>query len=274
MALAAWSINMLDKFSRFKSILVGIENKFSPREDLWTTPTHPAQNDLYLVEFPKSGITWLSCLIANMALLESNRKEIANINTAHMYIPDIHVTRDILNPIYDRPPVRFIKSHSSYNNNYHFIIYLVRHPEAVMKSYYRFHIGLGNEWMTYESFVKSDCYGVAAWKRHINSWLVGSPNSQRIHLLRYEDLLNQTVYELESINKNFGWEMSDFSIEKAVARSSMELMKDAEEFGRKRNPRNKLMFVGNKTEIEGCDELSMFINEKCKNELILLGYKN
>jgi hypothetical protein len=52
------------------------------RRDNKMMPKNPRHDDFYVVEFPKSGITWLTAILANVALIESGRKEIASYTTA------------------------------------------------------------------------------------------------------------------------------------------------------------------------------------------------
>jgi len=60
-----------------------------------TTVKNPQHNDVYVVEFPKSGVTWLSTILANMALISSGREEVASFTGLQIFVPDIHVTRDV-----------------------------------------------------------------------------------------------------------------------------------------------------------------------------------
>lgn len=243
------------------------------RRNLKTTAIRPQHNDVYLVEFPKSGITWLSCLLANAALAESGRPEIASFTAAHQFIPDIHITRQIASLPYDKPPVRMIKSHATYNPNYIFVIYLVRHPLSVMKSYFRFSKQTnGVSQSNFDKFCRSKKNGVPAWKRHINSWLLSKNMGQRIHLIKYEDLLICPKQELNMISKNFGWNLRDSSIEKSVLLSCKEQMSDSEETYRSRNPRYRMKFVGGGDDFDVSMTTRTFIEDQCQSELQLLGY--
>lgn len=199
-------------------------------------PLNPQHNDFYLVEFPKSGITWLSCLLANMALSASGRKEIASFYGISQFVPDIHKTRYIADPVFNVPPVRFIKTHHSYSSDYIFIIYLTRNPLSVMKSYYRYTSEHGKQWKDFDSFVRDKHYGIRAWKRHVSSWISPKELIHRIHLIRYEDLIDNTHNELKEISTNFGWNIEDIHINHAVQTSNLINMKSSEEMGKRRNP--------------------------------------
>ncbi len=115
-----------------------IENRVRKARERKTIPINPLHSDLYLVEYPKSGATWLSTILANTALIESGKTERATFVTARKYIPDIHISRDIGELGYTIPSNRIIKSHDLYNSRYCFVIYLVREPFDVMTSYYNF----------------------------------------------------------------------------------------------------------------------------------------
>jgi hypothetical protein len=241
--------------------------------DSKTMPMNPRHDDFYIVEFPKSGITWLSSILANVALIESGREEVASYTTAQLYVPDIHMTRDVGPVPYTCPPVRFIKSHARFNKGYIFLVYLVRHPLDVMKSFYRYNKDVGNDdSCSFDSFCRSKKRGIPAWRNHIRSWLVGRHVSQRLHLCRYEDLREDAFGEISQISDNFGWNLSPASIRAAVDRSSMDNMKQAEQLYRSCNPRYKMTFVGGKADFEVEEKTRIYIDTYCADELVLLGY--
>lgn len=236
-------------------------------------PEVPWHNDFYLVEFPKSGVTWLSTILANLALIESGRNEVASYSSVHMFVPDIHVTQSLGELPYTRPPVRFIKSHAQYNPFYAFLVYLVRHPLGVMKSYYRFTSELGDEGRrSFDSFCRSKKMGIPAWREHIRSWLVGKAVPQRLHLCRYEDLCAKPYDEILRISDNFGWNLSDDAIRKAIALSSMDRMKESESLYRNGNPRYGMEFVGGVNRFEVEERTIRYIESYCRHELELLSY--
>lgn len=237
------------------------------------TARNPQHNDFYIVAFPKSGITWLSTILANAALISSGRREVASYTSVHLFVPDIHVTRDIGPMVYDTPPTRMIKSHSEFNSNYNFVIYLARNPMDVMKSYRRFNQEVGDRiYSSFDAFCRSKKFGVPAWKRHVRSWLDGDVIAQRLHVCRYEDLIENAVNEVVSISDNFGWNIDLPTIELAVAKSSVEKMKQSEMMYKSRNPRHTMTFVRGKSDTEIENKTVEYINSECRNELKLLGY--
>jgi len=236
-------------------------------------PRHPRHSDLYIVEFPRSGITWLTTLLANAALIESGREEIASFFNAGVYVPDIHISRDLGDAYFDRPPVRMIKSHSKWNSGYGFVIYLARNPLSVMKSYYRYlHQNGRNPHHDFEIFCRSEIFGIPEWKRHVQSWLAGAPVANRLYLVRYEDLEADAAGELRAISECFGWNLGPGAIDGAVIRSSVERMKANETLYRRHNPKYTATAVRNEVDVQVTDGVAAYIETQCAEECRLLRY--
>lgn len=258
--------------SLLKENLRALLKVFRERHHRKTLARNPRYSDFYLVEFPKSGITWLSSILANTALIESGRPERAGFVSARIHIPDIHFSRDIGDVCYSRPPNRLIKSHSEYNPLYNFVIYLVREPLAVMKSYYVFLEEQGNDLGDFEDFCFTDPRGLVSWRRHVNSWLGGPQTGRPLHLIRHEDLRESPAQEIQKISEHFSWNFSAESISEAIRLSELSVMKEQEEFHRKLNPRHRITFVQNQRSLEISAALQARVNAFCEEERRLLGY--
>ncbi len=193
-------------------------------------------NDIFLVEFPKSGVTYLSFLIAN-ALKKRNDEEITFYNH-HKYIVDIHQLRGANISRNDCPlrGYRFIKSHSCHSRSYYFVIYILRNPFDVMISYYHFMASHGyND--SFENFLLSKKYGIQNWVNHVEGWLIKNKDlAQRVHLIRYEDLVSSPQHELASLFSNIGLIVDSKKIQEAIESSSRENMKKSEKVYETRNP--------------------------------------
>lgn len=209
-------------------------------------PKNPRHDDVYIVEFPKSGITWLSTIISNLNMLESNKDIKVTFYNLHQFIADIHTSSNLHNePLWSFPKYRFIKSHDVYNKNYHFVIYLIRDPYKVMNSYYIFLKQLGVFKGNIEDFVKHPKYGIDAWLSHVNSWLDRGVSAQRIHLVKYEDLIKRPCEEIKKVYENLGLPIIDENIRAAIERSDMSNMKISEALHYKNNPNyHEFEFVG------------------------------
>lgn len=237
--------------------------------------TDARSHDIYIVEFPKSGITWLCTLLANMALAGTQAKSKATYYNIQQFVPDIHMAKGMAlgNSILPGIPQRLIKSHSEYNTYYQSVIYLVRHPVPVMRSLYGYLNQHTNREISMDSLLTNHEFGLPAWQRHVRSWLANQEQANRLHLVRYEDMLTSAELVLKNISQNIGWVFSDDSIQAAVFNSSADQMKRSEEIYRTHNPRYSLEFVKrNAGEIS--EETTMKIQQICAKELQLLGYQN
>ena len=208
-------------------------------------PKNPKHDDIYIVEFPKSGVTWLSFIIANISLQQENSSDQESVTfyNHHRYVIDVHQLRN--SSINENMKRRFIKSHTEHNPYYYFAIYLLRNPFDVMVSYYNFMHDHGIN-MDFEEFVKSEQYGISKWVMHVNSWLKSGMDAQRIHLMKYEDLKSNPLEEIKNLYLNLGLSVNDEMISKALALSDMTAMRKSEDHYRKYNPNYNMSFVGSK----------------------------
>lgn len=231
-------------------------------------------SNTYLVEYPKSGVTWLSTLIANYALILSEKDETATFFNVSQYVPDIHTSKRLGEKLYTKPSTRFVKSHAECNPYYVHVVYLVRHPLNVMKSYHKFLLGNNIQVPPFDEFIHDSNYGIPAWKRHVQGWLVNSNQVNHLHLMRYEDLRKNTFDTMSDLFENLGIKICEMSLNLAIERSSLQSMKKTESVYVKNNPRYKINFVGDGgVGITGGDEEYIdLINQLAQDELKLLGY--
>lgn len=230
-------------------------------------PLNPKHDDIYIVEFPKSGVTWLSFIMANILLKKQEINEQVTFYNIHKYIPDVHHLRG--SEINDSGDYRFIKSHATYNPYYYLVVYLLRNPVDVMVSYYNFERDKGHD-VSFDSFVRSEQYGISAWCKHVNGWLNNEDIPQRISLVRYEDLRNNTYQEIKNLTSNLGMNISDNIVKDAIELSNLENMKKSEELYRENNPNYHMSFVGKKNKIRKEEivnsEILEYISDYCKKE--------
>jgi hypothetical protein len=212
-----------------------------------TLPKNPRHDDLYLVEFPKSGVTWLSFIFANIVLIENKVDKIINFYNFTDWIPDIHAMRDLAYDTNLFRGVRVIKSHSEYNPFYNKVIYLVRDPLDVMISYYNFLTQQEAFKGNFEEFLVDKKSGIFAWSHHIRSWM-SSPASVSFIWIKYEDLRSDAMETLRRLFKICGENISENVIKESIQRSAMENMRELEieyHFGNRPHLRN-FQFVGKK----------------------------
>ncbi|HAW46763.1 MAG TPA: hypothetical protein DCX34_05930 [Roseovarius sp.] len=239
-------------------------------------PRQQYSNDFHLVEFPKSGITWLTVLLANMCLRNGGSSHRATFSSVRSYIPDLDATPDTLAHEFASPQVRFYKSHSSFEAEMAHVIYVVRHPLNVMRSYHRYMTGLDRYSDSLEAFCNHPDFGIEAWKRHVHSWFSTHVNfgNRFLHLVRYEDLLSDTTGELRALARNFGWYFEDDAITRAVDLSSRSEMREQEALARQRNPGYALEFVSAAAYEAAPRSVERRIERSCRDECALLGYES
>lgn len=206
-----------------------VKNKLRERTYKKLLPINPQHDDLYLVEFPKSGVTWLSFILANINLKKSKINKKINFYNINDFVHDIHQTRDIrLEPL-PVPGFRIIKSHSEFNPYYYKIVYLIRNPKSVVVSYYHFLRKLKRFHSSLSEFVKNEKFGISAWQKHVESWLYKSRPAQRIMFVRYEDLIDKPVDVVKKLYSSFfGVNVENEIIKESLDLSSFERMKKLE----------------------------------------------
>jgi hypothetical protein len=193
-------------------------------------PVVPLNNDTYLVAFPRSGVTWLSFLLANLNLLLSGdpRRRATLFNISDL-IPDIHVSRNLGPPATRVPGFRIIKSHSPFHPGYTKVVLLVRHPLHVMASCYAYRSALKQFSGSIDEMVEHPSLGIKAWVSHTVGWLDNAQPEISFRLVRHEDLHARPHEHLRELYKVWGFDLDDETIAAAVERSSRNAMVADEE---------------------------------------------
>lgn len=186
-------------------------------------------DDVLLVSYPKSGNTWVRFLVGN--LLDSNEPiTFANLERR---VPDLYVVpeRDLL----ACPRPRHIKSHEAYDARYRRVVYVVRDPRDVLISAYHYSVKTRaiTEELGLEAFaarsVAGDFRRQPDWGEHVGSWLGARLGSDQFLLLRYEDLLSDTLGAAERLAAFLGVGRSEDQLRAAVQRSSAAELRRQEE---------------------------------------------
>jgi Sulfotransferase domain len=199
----------------------GVKHAFGLHRPGRKLPVRP--DDVLLASYPRSGNTWLRCLIAN--LIHPDRD--VNFGNLHRLIvdPDISVKRDI-----DRvPQPRIVKTHGSFDPRYRRVICLVRDPRDVAVSQYRYlrQLGIVGPTTSIEDFIDRFLTGelnrhLGSWGENVGSWLGTRSNHSGLLLLKYEDMLADTAHELARAADFGGWPASPEGIARAVTRSTAD----------------------------------------------------
>jgi Sulfotransferase domain len=216
-------------------------------------------DDIFLVSYPKSGNTWARFLLGNL-ISPGEAITFANVERK---VPDIYAKSK--STLKKTPRPRVIKSHECFDPRYRRVIYIVRDPRDVALSAYHYDRKGRNIPDSYPvasyittRFMKTDEY-FGTWGEHAGSWLVNSRNIFQITrlndrymgtvaswgenvmswlgarghdreflLVRYEDLLENTLDQIHRIAEFLGLNATAQQIVQAIERSSVENMKRLE----------------------------------------------
>ena len=220
--------------------------------------------DVYLVEYPKSGVTWLSFIIANLLIKYNELPLKTNFYNVDDFVVDMSNESNIENwPPYKIPGYRFIKSHDQVRLDFRKVVYLWRDPFDVMRSYYTMSKGLHEFKGSFPSFVESKKYGIFRWVEHVHGWLYNSSRQQKILFINYENMMNDPSAQLRCLMEVLGWTPNDEHLSAALAESEFKKMRQLEEYRNHYDLRFKdeikqhrdYKFVGGKIEIPEKDIL-------------------
>lgn len=187
------------------------------------------EDDVWVVSYPKSGNTWTRFLIANLVA----RDTAVDWTNIERLVPDIYAGRDSLYRSLPRP--RYFKSHESYRPEYRRVVFIVRDPRDVAVSYFHFAKktkALSKE-ASFDEFMplflegRIDPYG--SWGENVGSWLGARRGSPGFLVIRYEDLLTDTIGELIRIAQMLKLPYDDEVLQRAIENSRADRMRQLEQ---------------------------------------------
>lgn len=229
---------MSNRFHQLRSsgraALAQLRRAVRDRAHVGLAPADRRVDDTFLVEFPKSGVTWLSFLLAKVNLQMSGIDRNPTHFAINDLVPDIHQSNHLGNGL-PFPGHRIIKSHAPHNPLYAKVFYLVRDPRDVMASYHAMLTILGQYQGDLASMVDSPDLGIAAWCDHVEGWLTRTRPGVSFNVIRYEDLQEDTEGVLRHIYRVLGYTIPDGVLKTAVDTASFQAMKDDEALCSARN---------------------------------------
>jgi hypothetical protein len=164
--------------------------------------TDVAENDVFVVGYPKSGNTWVQSLLA--AAVYGVDLDVCPDSLVQDLVPDVHFKK-----FYKRysSPV-FFKSHALPTPAYRRVVYLVRDGRDTMVSYWHHLQAVQDKPLDFLHLVETGdgllrVQGGNArigckWHEHVQQWL-GNPFRAELIIVRYEDLQKDAVKELQRI---------------------------------------------------------------------------
>ena len=185
-------------------------------------------DDTFLVSYPKSGNTWVRFLLASL-IYPNEAVGFANINRL-VPSPDV-LSRRFLRSL---PRPRILKSHEPYDRRFQKVIYLVRDPRDVVVSEYFFNLKkryIGSDVSLEEfakRFIRGETSSYGSWWEHTGSWIAARQGNPAFLLVRYEDLLADSIGKTREIANFLGIQADEERLRLAVERSSANRMRELE----------------------------------------------
>ena len=157
----------------------------------YTPITEFSPDDVFIAGYPKSGNTWFQHLVA--AVVHGVDPRWSPPLLANDLVPDVH-----FNPFYRRYSTpMFFKTHDLPLPVYRRVVYLLRDGRDVMVSYRHFLEAVHNRKLDFLELVRTGLSLIPCrWHEHVEAWH-RNPYGADVLVIRYEDLVQQPVVELE-----------------------------------------------------------------------------
>jgi hypothetical protein len=187
-------------------------------------------DDTFIVSYPRSGNTWTRFLVANLL----HPHEDVTFATIERQVPDSEAQSRLQLRHVPRP--RVIKSHQYFHPRYRNVVYIVRDPRDVALSYYDFQRKYRQIDDAYPltSFVSDFVAGrmISAswgtWRENVGSWVYARGGSARFLLLRYEEMIADTLNQVGRLAEFLGVEQTTSLLERAIEKSAANHMRELE----------------------------------------------
>ena len=182
--------------------------------------------DVFFASYPRSGTTWSRHTL--FEILTGQRSGFRAVDSMLCGVGKHRQGAPVL-----PGGGRLISTHEQYRKEYKKAIYLTRDCRDVLLSEFTYLSNLeffhGDLDEFVKHFVTTRVSGFGPWQRHIASWL-DSPLAKTPNMLtmRFEDLRRDPVQGFTQMAEFLGVQVSPELIERAVANSSLEKMKEKE----------------------------------------------
>ena len=178
-------------------------------------------SDTYLVSFPRSGSTWMRCMLTTLVHGTEVTPELVAST-----VPDVH--RSDRNRPRHRDPL-VVKSHTPFVDIPAKVVYLVRDGRDAIMSFHSLQVKrdrVAAETDPRLLFFRDDTWP-CPWHEHVDGWLDGLAGraADRHIVVRYEDVVTAPARHLEAVARLAGLPAAAPDIERAVrlnARPALE----------------------------------------------------
>lgn len=206
--------------------------------------------DHLIVSFPKCGRTWLRMILNQIIINDYGIKngdllETYSLTKSIKTIPNVDFSHD------DRPNLKKVEDiltdKSDFKNKK--VIFLIRDPRDVIVSYYFQYTKRGSRERandnfdgTMKEFLRHDTGSIDSLLHFYNIWAKNRVVPENFLIVRYEDLMDNTVYFLQRVLDFLKIPAKLETIQEAVEYCKFDNMKRMEtsgEFGNRLTPGNK-----------------------------------
>jgi hypothetical protein len=159
--------------------------------------------DIVLVAYPKSGVTWLQNLLAGV--LYGVRPEHAPNALIQSLIPDIHRSRFYVR----HGPTAWFKSHLAPLPEYRRVVYLLRDGRDVMVSYRHYLAAMSGRPVPFAGLIGPTARPwPCRWQEHVRAWQE-NPYGAELVRISYEQLQDRPLDALQDICRFAGIQRDD-----------------------------------------------------------------
>jgi estrone sulfotransferase len=188
-------------------------------------PVEIKNEDVLLASFPRSGNTWVRCIIVNMAAFQLKFKDEVTFHKIFSTIPfargvGIKKSKREQSALFESSIPFIVKTHTPYLKKYKRAIYIMRDPRDALVSLYffnNFFVCKKSPNMNFSDFSRKMIEG---WCRHVKSW-----EGHWDLLIKYEDLKRNPENEAQKIVLFLGMQIKKGEIKKSVKKASFDEMK-------------------------------------------------
>ena len=168
--------------------------------------------DTYLVSYPRSGSTWLRCMLTTLVHGTEVTPELVAAT-----VPDVHRS-DRTRPRHLDPLV--VKSHTPFVDIPAKVVYLVRDGRDAIMSFHSLQVKQHRAPADRDPrllFFGDDAWP-CPWHQHVAGWLDGLAAREpgRHLVVRYEDVLAEPARHLEAVARLAGLPVATVDVERAV----------------------------------------------------------
>jgi hypothetical protein len=182
--------------------------------------------DIFIVGYPKSGNTWLQNLVSGLVYGMDAR--LAPDKLIHELVPDVHYKRYFTR--FATPT--YFKSHAMPLPHYRKVVYILRDGRDVMVSYFHHLDALSRKTGVVASWdaildERRGLFEGRHWHEHVDAW-IANPYGAEMFLVRYEDLLEHPLRELQRLSDFFAISADESRLEEVRRNAAFDEMQRKE----------------------------------------------